>query len=73
MMWIDIGVTVLLTLRIALFTPALPQLVDRNDNAWLPEGKDDSRGALSCDGDVNEHFPRKFHQETIGFSNYIFM
>jgi len=44
MMWIDIGVTVLLTLRIALFTPALPQLVDRNDNAWLPEGKDDSRG-----------------------------
>jgi hypothetical protein len=44
MMWIDIGVTVLLTLRIALFTPALPQLVDRNDKAWLPEGKDDSRG-----------------------------
>jgi len=30
-------------------------------------------GSLSCDGDVNEHFPRKFHQETIGFSNYIFM
>jgi hypothetical protein len=39
MMWIDIGVTVLLTLRIALFRPTLPQLVDLNDDAWLLEGK----------------------------------
>ena len=39
MMWIDIGVTVLLTLRIALFRPALPQLVDLNDDAWLLEEK----------------------------------
>jgi hypothetical protein len=40
MMWIDIGVTVLLTLRIALFAPALPQLLDSNNDAWLPEGKE---------------------------------
>ena len=39
MMWIDIGVTVLLTLRIALFRPALPQLVEPNKDAWLQEGK----------------------------------
>ena len=46
MMWIDIGVTVLLTLRIALFRPALPQLVDPNHNAWLPEGKDEQQECL---------------------------
>jgi hypothetical protein len=38
MMWLDIAVTVLLTLRIALFRPALPQLMDPNYDAWLPEG-----------------------------------
>jgi hypothetical protein len=43
MMWIDIGVTVLLTLRIALFRPALPQLMDPNNGAWLPEGKDEQQ------------------------------
>ena len=43
MMWIDIGVTVLLTLRIALFRPALPQLVDPDRDTWLPEGKDEQR------------------------------
>jgi hypothetical protein len=42
MMWIDIGVTVLLTLRLALFRPALPQLVDSN-NALLPERKDEQQ------------------------------
>jgi hypothetical protein len=41
MMWIDIGVIVLLTLRISLFRTALPQLVDRNNDAWSPEGKDE--------------------------------
>ena len=45
MMWIDIGVTVLLTLRIALFRPALPQLVDPDRDTWLPEGKDESGSA----------------------------
>jgi hypothetical protein len=39
MRWIDIGVTLLLTLRIALWRPALPQLVDSSNDALLPEGK----------------------------------
>jgi hypothetical protein len=43
MMWIDIGVTVLLILRITLFRPTLPQLLDPNDDAWLPEGKDEQQ------------------------------
>jgi hypothetical protein len=43
MMWIDIGVTVLLALRIALLRPPLPQLVDPNDDAWLLEGKDEQQ------------------------------
>jgi hypothetical protein len=37
-MWFDIAVTVLLTLRIALFQPALPQLMDPNYDARLQEG-----------------------------------
>jgi hypothetical protein len=43
MMWIDIGVTVLLTLRLALLRPPLPQLVDPNNDAWLLEGKDEQQ------------------------------
>ena len=46
MMWIDIGVTVLLTLRLALSRPALPQLVDPNNSARLPEGKDEQQECL---------------------------
>jgi hypothetical protein len=46
MMWIDIGVTVLLTLRIALFAPTLPQLLDPNNDAWFPEGKDEQQECL---------------------------
>jgi hypothetical protein len=46
MMWIDIGVTVLLTLRTALFRPALPQLLDPNHDAWLPERKDERQECL---------------------------
>ncbi len=46
MMWIDIGVTVLLTLRLALFRPALPQLVDSNNDALLTERKDEQQGCL---------------------------
>jgi hypothetical protein len=42
MMWIDIGVTVLLTLRLLLFRPVIPQLVDPNNDARLPEGKDEN-------------------------------
>ena len=40
MMWIDIGVTVLLTLRLALFRPALPPLLDPNNDASLPGEKE---------------------------------
>ena len=47
MMWIDIGVTVLLTLRLALFRPALPQLVDSNNDALLRKQKVNSRSASS--------------------------
>jgi hypothetical protein len=46
MMWIDIGVTVLLTLRIALFRPTLPHLLDPNNDAWLTEGKDEQQECL---------------------------
>ena len=48
MMWIDIGVTVLLTLRIILFRTALPQLLDLNNDACLPEDADEQQqcGAL---------------------------
>jgi hypothetical protein len=41
MMWIDIGVTVLLTLRITLFRPALPPVLNLNKDAGLPKGKDE--------------------------------
>jgi hypothetical protein len=46
MMWIDIGVTALLTLRLALCRPPLPQLVDSNNDSWLPEGKDEQQECL---------------------------
>jgi|HubBroStandDraft_3_1064219.scaffolds.fasta_scaffold1235036_2 hypothetical protein len=41
MMWLEIGVTVLVTLRMALLRPALPQLEDPTNDAWLPEGEDE--------------------------------
>ena len=46
MMWIDIGVTVLLTLRLALFRPALPRLVDPDNDASLRDRKDEQQGSL---------------------------
>ena len=46
MMWIDIGVTVLLTLRIALFRTALPPLVGPNNDVSFPEGKDEQQECL---------------------------
>jgi hypothetical protein len=60
MMWIDIGVALLLNLRIALFRPALPRLLDPNDDAWLPEGKGERQEYLFVgDGEGNEHSPRQ--------------
>jgi hypothetical protein len=58
-MWIDIGVTVLLTIRIALFRPALPQLLDPNNDAWLPEGKDEQQGCLFV---VMEKWTKQIHR-----------
>jgi hypothetical protein len=46
MMWIDIVVTVLLTLRIALCRPSLPQLVDPNNDVSLPGEKDEQQECL---------------------------
>jgi hypothetical protein len=60
MMWIDIWVTALLTLRIALCRPSLPQLVDRNNDISLPDEKDEQQEYLFVDdGEVNEHSPRE--------------
>ena len=59
MMWIDIGLTLLLTLRLALVRPALPQLLDPNNDA-LAGGRDNQQECLFVgNGEVNEHSPRK--------------
>jgi hypothetical protein len=69
MMWMDNGVTLLLTLRIALFRPTVPQLLDPNDDAWLPEGRDEQRECLFIGGgEVNEHSPESPHQEQWSFA-----
>jgi hypothetical protein len=41
MMWIDVGVTVLMSLRMVLFRPALPQLTDPNHDVYLLEREDE--------------------------------
>jgi hypothetical protein len=46
MMWIDIGVILLLTLRLALFRPSLPQLVDPHHDVRLPEGENEQPSYL---------------------------
>jgi len=43
MMWIDIAVAVLLSLRITLFRQVLPQLVDQDYVPWVSEEKDDGQ------------------------------
>jgi hypothetical protein len=69
MMWIDIGVTVLLTLPIALFKLAHPQLLHPNNDASLPEGTDEQQECLFVvDGEVNEHASRKSSSGTVGLS-----
>jgi hypothetical protein len=74
MMWVDIGVTVLLTLRIVLFRPALPHLLNPNNDACLSGGKDEQQERLfRCDGEVNAHSPRKVSSGKAGLRNYIFM
>jgi hypothetical protein len=70
MMWIDIAVTVLLTLRLTLFKPALPQLVNSDNDALLPEGKDEQQECLFVgDGEVKEHILLEgLHHGTVGLS-----
>jgi hypothetical protein len=69
MMWIDIGVTVLLTLRIVLFRLALPQFLDPTNDARLPEGRDEQQEYLfTDDGEGNEHSPRKSSSGNSGIS-----
>ena len=69
MLWIDIGVTVLLILRIALFRPALPQLLDPNNDAWLPEGKDEQQECLFVVMEKGTNiFLESPHQDTVGLS-----
>jgi hypothetical protein len=69
MMWIDIPVTVLLTLRTVLFRPALPQLPAPNNDAWLQEGKDEQQECLFVgDEEVNEHSPRESSPGNSGVS-----
>ena len=69
MMWIDIGVTVLLTLPMALFRPSLPQLVDPNNDDWLPEGENEQQECpFVDDGEVNEHSPQKSSSRNRAFA-----
>jgi hypothetical protein len=41
MIWIDIGVALLLTLRMTLLRPSLPRLLEPINDGGLPEGKDE--------------------------------
>jgi len=60
MMWIDIGVMVLLTLRVVMFRLSLAGLLDaKNDNSLLADGDEQQELPLPCAGEVNKHFPRK--------------
>jgi hypothetical protein len=61
MMWVDIGVTVLLNLRLTLFRPALPQLVDPNSDTLLRERKaEQQKPLLAVGGEVNVHSRPRF-------------
>jgi hypothetical protein len=60
MIWFDVAVSLLLTLRIALFRPALPRLLDPNNDVWLPDRKNEQQEHLFVgDGGVSEHPPPK--------------
>jgi hypothetical protein len=61
MIWFDVAVTLVLTLRIALFRPALPRQLDPNNDVRLPERKNERQERLFVgDGEVSEHPPPKF-------------
>jgi hypothetical protein len=55
MMWIDIGVTPQLTLRIAMFRPMLPRLLDsKNDNSLVVDRDEEQECLLRDDGNIDE-------------------
>jgi hypothetical protein len=74
MVWIDIGMTVLLTLRMVLFRLVHPQLLDLNNDVWLMEEKQNSRSAssLTMEKCANTLIENPY-QEQRGLRNYIFM
>jgi hypothetical protein len=64
-MWIDIGLTLLLTLRIAWSSRAVPRLLDSNQDAGVPEDQDEEQGYLHADErEANEHSSRKSLSES---------
>lgn len=65
MMWIDIGVTLLLTLRIALSRQVLPRLLNTKNDASLTDGDEDV--------DEPSPFPQSARAQRAEFRNYIFM
>jgi hypothetical protein len=69
MLWIDIGVTALLTLRIALCRPPLPQLVDPNNDLSLPDEKDEQHECLFAVMKKGTNiFLESPHQDKVGLS-----
>jgi hypothetical protein len=69
MLWIDIGVTALLTPRIALCSTPLPQLVDPNNDVSLPREKDEQQECLFIVMEKGTNIVLESpHQDTIGLS-----
>jgi hypothetical protein len=55
MIWFDIAVILLLTLRMVLFGPMLPRLLDpENDSSSLAGNKGEEESLLDADGDEGE-------------------
>jgi hypothetical protein len=66
---IDIGVTALLTLRIALCRPPLAQLVDPNNDVSLPGEKDEQQECLFVGMEKGTNiYLESPHQDTVGLS-----
>jgi hypothetical protein len=58
MMWIDIAVNVLLTLRIVMFRSTLSCLLDPGkDNSLLVDSDEEQERLLPGDGNIDEPFP----------------
>jgi hypothetical protein len=57
MMWIDIGVTLLLTLRIVMFRAKLTHVLDSSDNSYLVDRDEELDFCLLGDGNIDEPSP----------------